>query len=81
MPALRVLVVDDEPLIRLGIRRALEAVPDLVVAGECGKGPEAVAALASGSHDLVMLDVQCRAAPAWTWCAPSGRPACRRCSF
>ena len=30
MPALRVLVVDDEPLIRLGIRRALEAVPDVV---------------------------------------------------
>lgn len=58
MPALRVLVVDDEPLIRLGIRRALEAVPDVVVAGECGTGPEAIAALSSGSHDLVVLDVQ-----------------------
>lgn len=58
MPALRVLVVDDEPLIRLGIRRVLEAVPDVVVAGECGAGPEAIAALSSGAHDLVVLDVQ-----------------------
>ncbi|HXW09720.1 MAG TPA: response regulator, partial [Steroidobacteraceae bacterium] len=58
MPALRVLVVDDEPLIRLGIRRALEAVPDVVVATECGTGPEAIAALSSGAHDLVVLDVQ-----------------------
>jgi two-component system LytT family response regulator len=55
---LRVLVVDDEPLIRLGIRRVLEAVPDVVVAGECGAGPEAIAALSSGAHDLVVLDVQ-----------------------
>jgi two-component system LytT family response regulator len=58
VPALRVLVVDDEPLIRLGIRRVLEAVPDVVVAGECGAGPEAIAALSSGAHDLVVLDVQ-----------------------
>jgi two-component system LytT family response regulator len=58
VPALQVLVVDDEPLIRLGIRRALEAVAGLVVAGECGTGPEAIAALSSRSHDLVVLDVQ-----------------------
>jgi two-component system LytT family response regulator len=58
VPALRVLVADDEPLIRLGIRRALDAIADIVVSGECGTGPEAIAALSAGPHDLVVLDVQ-----------------------
>jgi two-component system, LytTR family, response regulator len=56
--ALRVLIADDEPLIRLGIRRALEAMPDVVVAGECGTVADAVAAVGRESPDLVVLDVQ-----------------------
>jgi two-component system, LytTR family, response regulator len=54
---LRVLIVDDEPLIRLGIRRALGAAPDIDVAGECGTGDEAIAAIESQAPDLVLLDV------------------------
>jgi len=56
--ALRVLIADDEPLIRLGIRRALEAMPDVAVAGECGAVEDAVAAIARERPDLVVLDVQ-----------------------
>src|SRR5688572_26815343 len=57
-PTLRVLIADDEPLIRLGIRRALEAMPDMTVAGECGAVADAVAAIERDAPDLVVLDVQ-----------------------
>jgi two-component system, LytTR family, response regulator len=56
--ALRVLIADDEPLIRLGIRRALEAMPEVAVAGECGTVADAVAAVERESPDVVVLDVQ-----------------------
>ena len=56
--ALRVLIADDEPLIRLGIRRALEAMAGVAVTGECGEVAEAVAAIERDAPDLVVLDVQ-----------------------
>ena len=55
---LRALIVDDEPLIRLGIRRALEAMPDVEMSGECGSGTDAIAAIRATRPDLVVLDVQ-----------------------
>jgi two-component system, LytTR family, response regulator len=55
---LRVLIADDEPLIRLGIRRALGAMPAVTVAGECGGVADAVAAIERDTPDLVVLDVQ-----------------------
>jgi two-component system, LytTR family, response regulator len=58
MRALRVLIADDEPLIRLGIRRALEAMAGVTVAAECGAVDDAVAAIARDRPDLVVLDVQ-----------------------
>lgn len=58
MRTLRLLIVDDEPLIRLGIRQAVAGVEGLEVAGECGSGDEAVDAIASDAPDLVLLDVQ-----------------------
>ena len=58
MRTLRVLIADDEPLIRLGIRRALEAMPDVAVAGECGAVSDAVAFIERDPPDLVVLDVQ-----------------------
>jgi two-component system LytT family response regulator len=56
--SLRALIVDDEALIRLGIRRALEALPDVAVSGECASGLEAIAAIAEAPPDVVVLDVQ-----------------------
>jgi len=55
---LRVLIADDEPLIRLGIRRAVEAMPDVAVVAECGSPDEAVAATRAQAPDLAILDVQ-----------------------
>jgi two-component system LytT family response regulator len=54
----RALIVDDEPLARRRIRSLLAAEADVTVAGECGSGGEAVAALRAQAADLVFLDVQ-----------------------
>lgn len=56
--SLRVLIVDDEPLIRAGIRHDLSGMPLVQVAAECGSVAEAVHAIRSHPLDLVLLDVQ-----------------------
>ena len=58
MPPLRVLLVDDEPLVRRGLRAFLGAEPDVEVVGECRDGNEAVAAVRALAPDVVFLDVQ-----------------------
>lgn len=55
---IRTLIVDDEPLARSGVRRLLEGDADLVIAGECGDGAQAIDAIRRGDVDLVLLDVQ-----------------------
>lgn len=54
----RVLIVDDEPIARRGIRILLEEEPDVEVVGECGDGRTAVEAIRRERPDLVFLDVQ-----------------------
>ena len=58
MKRFRLLVVDDEPLIRAGIRDGLSAIEDVDVAGECGSVTETVDLLRSDHVDLVLLDVE-----------------------
>lgn len=58
MNNLRLLIVDDEPLIRSGIRHDLSAMKSVEVAGECGSVAEAVDAIRANQFDLVLLDVQ-----------------------
>ena len=55
---LRLLIADDEPLIRLGMRRAVAAMPGVEVLAECGSVDDTVEAIGSGAPDLVLLDVQ-----------------------
>jgi two-component system, LytTR family, response regulator len=55
---LRVLLVDDEPLVRRGIRDFLELEPDVTIVGECGNGMEALEVIGREPVDLVFLDVQ-----------------------
>lgn len=55
---IRALLVDDEALVRRGIRGFLAGEPDLVVIGECGNGLEAVDVIRAERPDLVFLDVQ-----------------------
>ena len=54
----RVLVVDDEPLARSGMRRLLERDREIVVAGECADGRSAIEAIRSLAPDLLLLDIQ-----------------------
>jgi two-component system, LytTR family, response regulator len=55
---IRVLVADDEPLARRGVRQLLAPHGDMVVVGESRNGPETVSALREFSPDLLFLDVQ-----------------------
>lgn len=52
------LVVDDEPLARRAIVRLLSGERDFRVAGECGDGLSAVAAIRAQAPDVVFLDIQ-----------------------
>jgi len=58
MNLLRVLIVDDEPLIRAGIRHGLAGMDQVEIVAECGSGTEARQLLSSQPFDLVLLDVQ-----------------------
>ena len=55
---IRVLLVDDQALVRSGFRMILEAQPDLDVVGEAENGREAVALAAVTSPDVVLMDVR-----------------------
>ena len=54
----RVLIVDDEPIARRGVRMHLSGHCGYEIVGECGSGIEAVIAIRSRRPDLVFLDVQ-----------------------
>jgi DNA-binding NarL/FixJ family response regulator len=56
--SIAILLVDDQPLLRMGFRMVLEAQPDMVVVGEAGDGDEAVLAVASAAPDVVLMDVR-----------------------
>ena len=45
--ALRILIADDHPLVRRGLRAVLDAVPDFAIAGEAATGREAIARAAA----------------------------------
>lgn len=57
VPTLRVLVVDDHPIVREGVRRILEAAPDLHVVGEASDGASALALAARLLPDVAVVDV------------------------
>jgi DNA-binding NarL/FixJ family response regulator len=53
-----VLIVDDQPLVRAGLRVLLEAEPDIEVVAEAGDGAEAVV-LATRLHpEVVLMDIR-----------------------
>lgn len=55
---IRLLIVDDHPLFRRGVRLFLDTVPGLEPAGEAGDGESALAFLEQQKADLVLLDLQ-----------------------
>jgi DNA-binding NarL/FixJ family response regulator len=55
---IRVLIVDDHIVVRLGLRTLIQSQPDMQVAGDAGDGPDAVALLEKTHPDLVLLDLR-----------------------
>lgn len=56
--ATSVILVDDHPLIRKGIRTAFESADDIVIVGEAGTGDAATQLVRSEKPDVVLLDVE-----------------------
>lgn len=57
-PAIRTLIVDDEPLARRGLELRLRDAADIEVVGQCSHGAEAVRVVAELRPTLMFLDVQ-----------------------
>lgn len=55
---IRILLVDDQELIRLGFRMVLDAEPDVLVVGEAADGHAAIAQVAALEPDLVLMDIR-----------------------
>lgn len=55
---IRVLVVDDQAIVRDGLVTVLSLVPDLLVVGEASDGAEAIAAVAREQPDVVLMDLR-----------------------
>ncbi len=57
-PPIRVLIVDDQRLMRDGLRALLELQDGLAIVGEAGGGHDALAAVAATAPDVVLMDVR-----------------------
>ena len=55
---IRVLLVDDQTLVRAGFRKLLESEPDVDVVGEAGDGLDAVDAASRLRPDVVLMDIR-----------------------
>ncbi len=53
-----VLIVDDQPLVRTGLRTLLEEESDIAVVGDAADGEEAVRAVAALAPDVVLMDIR-----------------------
>jgi DNA-binding NarL/FixJ family response regulator len=54
----RVVLADDQPLVRTGLRVLIADAPDLVVAGEAGTGAQAVRLVRDTGPDVVVMDIR-----------------------
>ncbi len=54
---IRVLIADDHPVVRAGLRALLESEPDMTVVGETATGAEAVAIINELLPDVVIMDI------------------------
>ncbi len=55
---IRVVLADDHPFVRAGIRQFLERAPDVQIVGEASDGDEALRLIAQHNPDVVVLDLQ-----------------------
>jgi DNA-binding NarL/FixJ family response regulator len=57
-PSVRVLIVEDHPLVLKGLRTLVTNEPGLVIAGECGDGIRAVELALDLQPDVILMDLQ-----------------------
>jgi len=57
MPKIRTIIVDDHPLVRIGIKLTLDSTDDISVVGEAVSGVELMKMLETATPDIVLLDV------------------------
>jgi DNA-binding NarL/FixJ family response regulator len=57
MNPIRILIADDHPMFRFGLRALLSAEPDTEILGEATNGQEAVTLAASLNPDLILMDI------------------------
>jgi DNA-binding NarL/FixJ family response regulator len=55
---IQIILADDQPLIRAGLRMLIEQTPDIDIAGEAGTGAEAVELARQTSPDVVVMDIR-----------------------
>src|SRR5215813_2761781 len=55
---IRIMLAEDQPIIRQGLRYIIDAQPDMQVVGEAGDGDEAVQAVLRTTPDLVLMDIR-----------------------
>lgn len=54
---IRVLIIDDHPIVRKGIRSLLEGAPDIVVVGEAESGEDGLSLAEAHDPDVIILDI------------------------
>lgn len=60
---IRLLIADDHPIVRSGLRRIAEEDAEIIVAAEASNGQETLAAVRGAAVDIVLLDVSMPGAP------------------
>jgi DNA-binding NarL/FixJ family response regulator len=58
MDTIRVLIVDDHPMVRRGLKSLLSSYPDIQVVGEAENGAAALEAVSARSPEIVLLDIE-----------------------
>jgi DNA-binding NarL/FixJ family response regulator len=55
---IRIVIADDQLLVREGLRRVFDAVDDMALVGECADGDEVVSVVVSAKPDILLLDMR-----------------------
>src|SRR5580658_2563565 len=56
--ALRVIIVDDHPIVRDGLRSLLSSIDDIELVGEAGTGEDAITLVDATKPDVVIMDIE-----------------------
>ena len=54
---IKILVADDHPIVRQGLKQILAESPDMLVADEASNGEEVLGKITAGSYDVIVLDI------------------------